>query len=70
MQRYVTLSTILLGFIDGREQVDAFLDPGEVLEFDGSTIWLVRGEDRIESITSASLIPIMLERGAIGGINE
>ena len=67
MQRYKLLTTVVLGFIDGRdgrEQMDVLLEPGAVLEFDGSTIWLVQDNGRFES-TTVGLMPWMLERGDI-----
>jgi hypothetical protein len=64
MERYKLLKTAVLGFL-GREQYDAMFDPGTVLEFDGSTIWVVRGGNRFESITAASFVPAMLENGTI-----
>jgi hypothetical protein len=64
MQRYKLTTTVVLGFIDGREQVDVLLEPGATLEFDGSTIWLVQGGRRFES-TTVGLMPWMLERGDI-----
>jgi hypothetical protein len=64
MQRYKLLTTVVLGFINGREQMDVLLEPGAVLEFDGSTIWLVQGDNRFES-TTVGLMPWMLERGDI-----
>jgi hypothetical protein len=64
MQRYKLLKTVVLGFIDGREQMDVLLEPGAVLESDGSTIWLLQGDKKFES-TTVGLMPWMLKRGDI-----
>jgi hypothetical protein len=62
--RYKLLKSAMLSFL-GREQYDAMFDPGTVLEFDGSTIWIVQGDKKFESITTANFIPIMLENGTL-----
>ena len=64
--RYVLLKPAMLSFLTSQfGQFDATFDPGTVLECDGSTIWLLRDDERHESITTASFIPIMLKNGTL-----
>jgi len=69
VKRYKTLKTTMLSFEQGRDTADVVLDPGAVLEFDGSTIWLIQGDKRIESVTFMNFIPVMLENGTIERVN-
>jgi hypothetical protein len=58
---------LVLGFEDGREQVDAYVQSGDELECDGQTvwaIWTVAGK-KAESITTPNIIAVALERGDI-----
>lgn len=65
-RRFEILKPIGLGFFNGREQYDLFVDPGQgVLEFDGADIyWVIDGERKLsETINEA--ISIWLEMGKI-----
>jgi hypothetical protein len=69
MKRYRVKDVLIFGFDDGRYQSDAYVEPGDELETDGSTIWVtwVKGDQRqrAESITMAYAINIFLEKGLI-----
>lgn len=66
LRRFNVLKEIGLGFFNGREQFDRFVEPGRgVIEFDGSDIyWVVDGQ-RLMSETINGAIAIWLEMGSI-----
>ena len=57
----------MLGFITSRDQYDASFYPedGWSLECDGHTIWIIKGNERHESITTANAIDIWLSQGRV-----
>lgn len=67
MKKYRFLKDVMLSFLSGREQADCLVGPQDdsTLEFDGKTIWVVKGDKRQESITTGNAIPLWLERGNI-----
>lgn len=67
MRRFKVLDLIVLGFEDGREQCDAYVQAGDELEFDGSTIWAKwKGyEKKAESLNISSTIDVLLNKGVI-----
>ena len=68
MDRYKLLELVVLGFVhEGREQYDALVRPedGVTLESDGSTIWIVKGDQRQESTTMAYAVDLWLKEGKI-----
>lgn len=66
LRRFNVRKEIGLGFFNGREQYDRFVEPGRgVIEFDGSNIyWVVDGQ-RLMSETINEAISIWLEMGCI-----
>ena len=74
MTRYKILKTVMLGFHDGRDQHDAFYDPGKGFELereeDADTIFITLGDKRKESITQGHAIEIWLEIGKIEEIED
>jgi hypothetical protein len=67
-KKYKIIGKILLGFILEREQQDILLSPveGNHLELIGGTVWYVTKDgERYESITTANVIDVALERGDI-----
>jgi hypothetical protein len=66
LRRFNVRKEIGLGFFNGREQYDRFVEPGRgVIEFDGSNIyWVVDGQ-RLMSETINEAISIWLEMGNI-----
>jgi hypothetical protein len=67
MRRFRVLELIVLGFEDGRMQCDAYVDRGDELEFDGSTIWAVWTAygKKAESLNISGTIEVLLQRGVI-----
>jgi hypothetical protein len=67
VRRFKVLELLVFGFEDGREQCDAYVQPGDELEFDGSTIWAVwvAAGKKAESITTPNAIDLCLQRGSI-----
>lgn len=73
MKRYKVLKRILLGFMDPRDQYDAFFLPSHVsyLETDGNTIYVnTTSNNRLESITTPNIIEYWLEDGTIEEFDE
>jgi hypothetical protein len=71
VKKYRVLGILVLGFEEGREQVDAYVESGDVLECDGSTVWAIwRDGKRAESITTPNIIAIALERGDLEEITD
>lgn len=66
LRRFSIRKEIGLGFFNGREQYDRFVEPGQgVIEFDGSNIyWVVDGK-RLMSETINEAITIWLNLGSI-----
>jgi len=67
-KKYKIIGKIVLGFILEREQQDVLLSPveGNHLELIGGTVWYVTKDgERHESITTANVIDVALERGDI-----
>ena len=63
VKRYAVLRKTVLGFAGGQEQYDAWVLPGDVLETDQQTIWLVNSEGRRESTTQPHLVDVLLKDG-------
>jgi hypothetical protein len=64
--RYRILGDIVLSFIVGNDQADFILGPDAgVIEFDGSTLWLVKASERHESISEAAILDLYLNRGLV-----
>ena len=66
LRRFEIRKEIGLGFFNGHEQYDRFVEPGQgVLEFDGANIyWVVDGQ-RLMSETINEAISIWLKIGSI-----
>ena len=68
MKKYKIIGKIVLSFIIDDEQRDLFLKPveNEYLEATDTTVWLVTPDGkRYESITTANIIDVALERNDI-----
>ena len=48
----------MLGFLTPQDQIDVLVEPGpdNFVESDGVTVWLVNGDERMESITTANVL--------------
>lgn len=58
LKTYKLLKMVMLSFTTPRDQFDVLIDPkeGTFVESDGSTLWLIQGEKRHESITQAHYV--------------
>ncbi len=58
MTKYRLLKTVVLSFTSARDQHDYLVDPKDntFVESDGTTLWLIQGEKRHESITQAHYV--------------
>ena len=67
MKKYVITGKIVLSFIFDDEQRDILLSPNEDqhLEATDTTVWLIEKGQRYESITTANVIDVALERNDI-----
>jgi len=69
MKKYIITGKIVLSFLLEDEQRDFLLEPNEdqYLEATDTTVWLVTIKDGIkyESITTANIIDVALERNDI-----
>jgi len=74
MKKYKITGKILLSFIIDNEQHDVLYDNRSYIDHiltDGKTVWIVLMDDnKVESITTANVIDVALENGAIELINE
>jgi hypothetical protein len=72
VKRYRVLDMVVLGFEDGREQCDAYVQAGDELECDGHTVWAIWSPSgkKAESITTANIIEVCLQRGVIEEITS
>jgi hypothetical protein len=68
MKRYRVTGKILLSFIFFDQQEDILIDPheGDYIASNGKTVWYFTHKgDKYESITTANVIDVALERGDI-----
>lgn len=56
--------------MDPREQMDLSCKPGDLLEANDTTIWLIHNGVRVESITTANAIDLYLSRGDIEPVED